>query len=68
VSSVFASRAIFHDSDETICVHVFCSFLAFVLRYELQTRLQAKRRRFVWAKVTKSAAAPNRGAKNHERA
>jgi len=30
---------------------VFCSFLALVLRYELQSRLKAKGRAFEWAEV-----------------
>jgi hypothetical protein len=30
---------------------VFCSFLALVLRYELQSRLKAKGRDFEWADV-----------------
>lgn len=49
--SLLQTRPIFHQCDETIRGHVFCSFLALVLRYELQSRLQAKGRAFEWADV-----------------
>ena len=34
------TRPIYHSSDAAICGHVFCSFLAFVLIKELQTRCE----------------------------
>ena len=37
--SLLQTRPIFHRCDETIRGHVFCSFLALVLRQELQSRL-----------------------------
>jgi transposase len=49
--SLLVTRPIFHHCDDTIRGHVFCSFLALVLRYELQVRLQAKRRTLEWAHV-----------------
>ncbi|MCA1698374.1 MAG: IS1634 family transposase [Actinobacteria bacterium] len=49
--SLLETRPIYHHCDETIRGHVFCSFLALVLRYELQARLQAKKRSFEWADV-----------------
>jgi transposase len=49
--SLLETRPIFHHGDDTIRGHVFCSFLALVLRYELQARLQAKGRTFEWADV-----------------
>lgn len=49
--SLLQTRPIFHHGDETIRGHVFCSFLALVLRYELQSRLQAKGRTLEWAEV-----------------
>ncbi|MGH6895853.1 MAG: IS1634 family transposase, partial [Geminicoccaceae bacterium] len=39
--SLLATRPIFHQCDATIRGHVFCSFLALVLRKELQDRLAA---------------------------
>ena len=42
MKSLLGTRPIFHKCDETIRGHVFCSFLALVLRAELQRRLEAK--------------------------
>jgi len=36
---LFAARPIFHKLDETIRGHVSCSFLAFVLKKELEDRI-----------------------------
>jgi hypothetical protein len=49
--SLLETRPIFHHGDDTIRGHVFCSFLALLLRYELQSRLQTKGRAFEWADV-----------------
>jgi transposase len=51
--SLLETRPIFHHFDDTIRGHVFCSFLALVLRYELQARLKAKGRSFEWADVVR---------------
>jgi len=42
MKSQLDTRPIFHKTDDTICGHVFCSFLALVLRKALQDRLEAK--------------------------
>jgi len=39
MKSLLETRPIYHKRDETIRGHVFCSFLALVLRKELQDRL-----------------------------
>jgi transposase len=39
--SLFATRPIFHKFDETIRGHVSCSFLALVLKKELEDRIAA---------------------------
>lgn len=49
--SLLETRPIYHQRDETIRGHVFCSFLALLLRHELQTRLTARGRSFEWANV-----------------
>src|SRR5207245_6063214 len=49
--SLLETRPIYHHCDDTIRGHVFCSFLALVLRHELQSRLQAKGRTLEWADV-----------------
>jgi transposase len=49
--SLLETRPIFHHCDDTIRGHVFCSFLALVLRKELQDRLAAAGERFEWAEI-----------------
>jgi hypothetical protein len=49
--SLLATRPIFHKCDETIRGHIFCSFLALVLRKELMDRLAAAGRDLEWAEV-----------------
>ncbi len=49
--SLLQTRPIFHKCDETIRGHVFCSFLALVLRQELQSRLGERGHELEWADV-----------------
>jgi transposase len=49
--SLLQTRPIFHKCDETIRGHVFCSFLALVLRQELQARLEGRGHKLEWADV-----------------
>ena len=49
--SLLETRPIYHRCDETIRGHVFCSFLALLLRDELQRRLAARGHTFEWADV-----------------
>jgi transposase len=49
--SLLQTRPIYHKCDETIRGHVFCSFLALVLRQELQARLQERGHELEWADV-----------------
>src|SRR5512144_2824202 len=49
--SLLQTRPIYHKRDETIRGHVFCSFLALVLRQELQARLEERGHVFEWADV-----------------
>jgi len=49
--SLLQTRPIHHKCDETIRGHVFCSFLALVLRQELQTRLGERGHELEWADV-----------------
>ena len=46
-----STRPIFHKCDETIRGHVFCSFLALLLRQELEDRLACKEWKLEWADV-----------------
>ncbi len=49
--SLLKTRPIYHRCDETIRGHVFCSFLALVLRQELQARLEQRGHDLEWADV-----------------
>jgi len=49
--TLLLTRPIYHRRDETIRGHVFCSFLALVLRQELQSRLKACGHVFEWSDV-----------------
>jgi len=51
MKSVLDTRPIFHQCDETIRGHVFCSFLALVLRKELDRRLEKAGHCFEWADI-----------------
>ncbi len=49
--SLLETRPVFHKYDRTIRGHVFCSFLALVLRRALQDRLDAKDCSLEWADI-----------------
>jgi hypothetical protein len=49
--TLLQTRPIYQRCDETIRGHVFCSFLALVLRQELQARLEGRGHEFEWADV-----------------
>jgi transposase len=51
MKSLLATRPIWHQCDETIVGHVFCSFLALLLRKRLQDRLNEKGWTLEWADV-----------------
>ena len=51
MKSLLDTRPIYHQCDETIRGHVFCSFLALVLRKELEDRLASKEWKLEWADV-----------------
>ena len=51
MKSLLETRPIYHQCDETIRGHVFCSFLALVLRKELQDRLERQGWSLEWADI-----------------
>ena len=53
MKSLLDTRPIYHQTDRCIRGHVFCSFLALVLRQELQRRVTAKRWSLEWADVVR---------------
>ncbi len=51
MKSVLETRPIYHKRDETIRGHVFCSFLAVMLKRALELRLEEKGESWEWAEV-----------------
>ena len=51
MKSLLETRPIYHQKDETIRGHVFCSFLALVLRQELERRLEEQGWTLEWADI-----------------
>ena len=51
VKSILETRPVYHQRDENIRGHVFCSFLALVLRKELDRRLDEAGCNFEWADI-----------------
>ena len=51
MKSILETRPIFHKRDETIRGHVFCSFLALLLRRALEERLERKAEIWEWAEI-----------------
>jgi hypothetical protein len=51
MKSTIDTRPIYHKRDETIRGHVFCSFLALVLKKELDDRLISQGLQFEWADI-----------------
>jgi transposase len=51
IKSILETRPVFHQTNETIRGHVFCSFLALVLRKELDSRLEKAGHSFEWADI-----------------
>jgi hypothetical protein len=51
MKSLLNTRPVYHKYDATIRGHVFCSFLALLLRKELQSRLARKQCRLEWPDI-----------------
>ena len=51
VKTLLETRPVFHQCDENIRGHVFCSFLALVLRKELERRLNHTGHVFEWSDI-----------------
>jgi Transposase DDE domain len=54
--ALLATRPIFHKTDAGIRGHVFCTFLALVLRKELIDRLAARRSKLEWQRIVDDLA------------
>ena len=55
--TLLETRPIYHHHHETIRGHVFCSFLALVLRKELHDRLALQGDKFEWAEILRDLEA-----------
>jgi hypothetical protein len=55
--SLLETRPIYHKCDDTIRGHVFCSFLALVLRKDLESRLENRGEKLEWADITRDLRA-----------
>jgi hypothetical protein len=53
MKSLLETRPIYHQNDETIRGHVFCSFLALLLRQELERRLEERGWTLEWADIVR---------------
>jgi transposase len=51
LKSILETRPIYHKRDETIRGHVFCSFLALLLKRALEQRLKEKGQDWEWAEI-----------------
>jgi len=51
MKSVLETRPVYHRLDETIRGHVFCSFLALMLKKELYRRMEGSGHSFEWAEI-----------------
>jgi len=51
VKSLLETRPVYHQNDANIAGHVFCSFLALVMRKELDQRLADSNYRFEWSDI-----------------
>ena len=51
VKSLLETRPVYHQNDANIAGHVFCSFLALILRKELDQRLSTNKLSFEWSDI-----------------
>ncbi|MEW5806627.1 MAG: transposase [Acidobacteriota bacterium] len=51
MKSILETRPVYHKRDDTIKGHVLCSFLALVLRKELDRRLKEAGHTFEWSEI-----------------
>ncbi|MCR4426608.1 MAG: transposase [Firmicutes bacterium] len=63
---LFETRPVFHEWDDTIRSRILSSFLALVLRHELEVRLEHRNEEVNWADVTCDIEALQQAAVSHE--
>jgi transposase len=57
MKSILETRPIYHQTDKAIRGHVFCSFLALVLRKELELRLEKAELELKWSDIKQDLSA-----------
>ena len=67
MKSILDTRPLFHKCDDNICGHVFCSFLALVLRKALQDRIEAKGWTLEWSDIIRDVDKVEEVIVEHER-
>ena len=60
VKSLLDTRPVYHQKDENIAGHVFCSFLALVLRKDLDRSLAESKHQFEWNTIKQDLKALKR--------
>ena len=60
VKSLLETRPVYHQKDENIAGHVFCSFLALVLRKEFDRCLAESKHQFEWNEIKQDLKALKR--------
>lgn len=66
MKSVLETRPIYHHNDESIIGHVFCSFLAVVVRKELQDRIARKGWSLEWKRIIEDVDAIEEVTVHHQ--
>jgi transposase len=66
MKSLMDTRPVYHKCDDTIRGHVFCSFLALVIRKRLQDMIGRKGWKLEWDHVVRDVDAISRVTVNHE--
>ena len=66
MKSILETRPIFHKCDETIAGHVFCSFLALVIRKKLHDQIAARGWNLEWADIINDVDAISEVAVTHD--
>jgi hypothetical protein len=66
MKSILDTRPVFHKCDDNISGHVFCSFLALVMRKALQDRIDAKKWKLEWADIVRDVDAIEEVEVNHD--
>jgi transposase len=66
MKSILETRPIFHHCDETIAGHVFCSFLALVIRKKLHDQLAVRGWNLEWADIINDVDSISEVAVTHD--